>query len=496
MSGDIVLIGDNPQRHTQLVRLLGADGYCILPTKTVQEALLYVREPGFAASGVIFDVTLRRQEDSYALGQLAQRLPGVPLIMTAEMAAEMAAGGSLRKLSAMDTLGTLQVLPAPLSDPASYSRIREIMEAAALTAARSTRLQPEATFDEGRRTPSGPDDLLLDSVPFLTRVGAADVPVLLCGETGVGKEVMARRLWAYSPRAGKPFLKLNCAALPSELIESELFGYEKGAFTGATVDKPGKFEVAQNGTILLDEIGDMDIRLQAKLLQVLQDGEVQPLGSSRILKVNVRVMAATHRDLRELIKQGRFREDLYYRLNVISIAIPPLRERKHEILPLASTLLRRHLPAGTASPVITEGLKRALMDYSWPGNVRELENVMRRFLVYQNASMLIQELKQPEPTQAESVHTGSAHIGSTQTVSTPASPLASLNGAARSATSIDSLAEVSRQAENRLLLEALEATRWNRRQAALRLSIDYKAFLYKLHKHGIVEAKKSRDASA
>ena len=138
---------------------------------------------------------------------------------------------------------------------------------------------------------------------------------------------MARRLWAYSARANKPFLKLNCAALPSELIESELFGYEKGAFTGATIDKIGKFEMAQNGTILLDEIGDMDVRLQAKLLQVLQDGEVQPLGSSRIVNVNVRVMAATHRDLRRAIEQGSFREDLYYRLSVINITIPPLRER-------------------------------------------------------------------------------------------------------------------------------------------------------------------------
>lgn len=465
MSGDIVLIGDNPQRHTELVRQLGADGYCILPTKTIQEALLYLREPGFAASAVIFDVTMRRHEDMEVLGQLAARLPGVPLIMVAEMAAET----SHQLLAANEML---RILPEPLSSPTSYGLIREIVEAAAVSTARSIRLQPLLPELEGPPA-SRTDDLLLDSVPFLTRVGAADVPVLLCGETGVGKEVMAKRLWAYSPRSGKPFLKLNCAALPSELIESELFGYEKGAFTGATVDKPGKFEVAQNGTILLDEIGDMDIRLQAKLLQVLQDGEVQPLGSSRILKVNVRVMAATHRDLRELIQQGSFREDLYYRLNVISIAIPPLRERKHEILQLAETLLRRHLMAGTTAPVITAGLKRALLDYSWPGNIRELENVMRRFLVYQNASMLIQELTQPR--------------SATKSSTVQAAPHGYGNGFP--ATSIDSLAEASRQAENKLLLEALEATRWNRRQAAIRLSIDYKAFLYKLQKHGIVEAK-------
>ena len=180
----------------------------------------------------------------------------------------------------------------------------------------------------------------------MRRVGRSDVPVLLHGETGAGKEVMARKLWAYSNRVGKPFLKLNCAALPSELIESELFGYEKGAFTGAMVDKPGKFELAQDGTILLDEIGDMDTRLQAKLLQVLQDGEIQPLGSSRVINVNVRIMAATHRDLHAAIAQGTFRDDLYYRLSVINITIPPLRERRDEIIPLAEKLLLRHVGPG------------------------------------------------------------------------------------------------------------------------------------------------------
>ena len=193
----------------------------------------------------------------------------------------------------------------------------------------------------------------------------------------------------------KPFLKLNCAALPSELIESELFGYEKGAFTGAMMDKPGKFERAQDGTILLDEIGDMDTRLQAKLLQVLQDGDVQPLGSSRTIKVNVRIMAATHRDLHAAIAQGTFREDLYYRLSVINITIPPLRERRHEIIPLAQQLLLRHVGPGSPVPSIPEALRQAMLDHPWPGNVRELENVMRRFLVYQDAALLAAELTDP-----------------------------------------------------------------------------------------------------
>jgi transcriptional regulator with PAS, ATPase and Fis domain len=310
---------------------------------------------------------------------------------------------------------------------------------------------------------------------FLRRVGLSDVPVLLQGETGVGKEVMARRLWAYSSRSRNPFLKLNCTALPSDLIESELFGYDKGAFTGATADKPGKFELAQNGTILLDEIGDMDIRLQAKLLQVLQDGEVQPLGSGRLVKVNVRVMAATHRDLRACIAQGSFREDLYYRLSVINITVSPLRERREEILPLAEKLLLRHMAPGSTPPEIPEALRQAMLVHPWPGNVRELENFMRRMLIYleanQDATLLIREL-------ADSVEAARRRRATDRIPEGP-----------RTAMRYNNFAEVSRTAESKLLLEALEAARWNRRKAALRLNLDYKALLYKLRKYGIVDGK-------
>jgi len=286
-----------------------------------------------------------------------------------------------------------------LSKPASMDDLVETVQNSVSTAAILTEKTKQNEKDSESEESIG-GTLPLFSTAFLTRVGMADVPVLLHGETGVGKEVMARRLCAYSPRAHKPFLKLNCAALPSELVESELFGYEKGAFTGAVIDKPGKFEIAQGGTILLDEIGDMDIRLQAKLLQVLQDGEIQPLGGNRTVKVNVRVLAATHRDLRRAIEQGTFREDLYYRLNVINIVIPPLRDRKSEILPLAEVLLGRHLRPGAVMPEITTELQQAMMEYHWPGNVRELENIMRRFLVYQSSSMLIEELMNTVPCSA------------------------------------------------------------------------------------------------
>ena len=195
---------------------------------------------------------------------------------------------------------------------------------------------------------------------LLGPIGWSDAPVLIQGETGSGKEVIARELHAQSPRAKKAFLKVNCAALPSELVESELFGYERGAFTGAFQKKAGMFEIADGGTILLDEIGDMDVRLQAKLLQVLQDQEFQRIGGKETIKVDVRVLAATHQDLEKAIVDRRFREDLYYRLNVINIQLPPLRDRKEDIIPMAEFLLRRHTPQSAQAPVITMALRHAM----------------------------------------------------------------------------------------------------------------------------------------
>src|SRR5262245_41186151 len=226
---------------------------------------------------------------------------------------------------------------------------------------------------------------------LVSHVGWSEAPVLIQGETGSGKEVLARELHANSPRADKIFLKLNCAALPSELVESELFGYERGAFTGAFQKKKGMFEAADGGTILLDEIGDMDVRLQAKLLQVLQDREFQRIGGKETIKVDVRVISATHRDLEKAIIDGTFREDLYYRLNVINLVLPPLCERREDLVPLAEYLLKKYETPG--QPVaLTRDLRHAMVTYQWPGNVRELENVMRKLTVLRNPDMIAQEL--------------------------------------------------------------------------------------------------------
>ena len=490
MGGHIVLVVQNAQMHEQLIQGLAAEGYCALCFRFVEEAVAYLREPACPAYVVVFNIAMRRQSDYAAILELGASRPELHiLLVTPER------GAMLDVLSSGNL--TAWILDKPLNHVESAAILRRALKSAAVAANESA--------GEGNGLPMS--TFLPYSEEFLKRVGMAEVPVLLSGETGVGKEVMARRLCAYSPRADKPFLKLNCAALPPELAESELFGSVKGAFTGATSDRQGRFETAQGGTILLDEIGDMDLKLQTKLLQVLQDGEIQPLGSNRTIQVNVRVMAATHRDLTRAIQDGTFREDLYYRLNVIKIVIPPLRQRREEILPLAEMLLQRHTPKGQKTPAIREPLKRFLLEYRWPGNVRELENVMRRFLVYQDAALLIQELvdgaeelrsglslaKVANFPESHSVASNMRGESDSHDEAPGTKPLDRADRPDR----LDRLAEASRIAETELLLDALEANRWNRRQAAASLQIEYKAFLYKLQKYGIVESKsKRRDISA
>ena len=304
------------------------------------------------------------------------------------------------------------------------------------------------------------------------RIGWSGAPVLIQGETGSGKEVLARKLHAQSERTNKPFLKLNCAALPSELVESELFGYERGAFTGAFEKKAGIFELADGGTILLDEIGDMDIRLQAKLLQVLQDQEFRRIGGRETVKVNVRIIAATHRDLEKAIHERTFREDLYYRLNVIVLQVPPLRARIDDIVPLGEFLIRKYADQSSPTPEISSDLRRAMMAYNWPGNVRELENCMRKLVIFQDPDALANDLdarmsrKPPVPHRSADIHAVNIEKGDGMPI-------------------LEHVTKVKRQAEIDAILAALSSTRWNRKHAAAILKIDYKSLLYKMKKLGI-----------
>lgn len=305
-------------------------------------------------------------------------------------------------------------------------------------------------------------------------VGRSEAPVLIQGETGTGKEVLARQLHAESPRAEKLFLKVNCAALPSELVESELFGYERGAFTGAVQRKIGMFEMADGGTILLDEIGDMDLRLQAKLLQVLQDHEFRRIGGKEIVKVDVRVIAATHRDLEKSILEQQFREDLYYRLSVVALHVPPLRDRCEDIIPLAEFLLLKSSVKGGQPRALGAELKHALTEYHWPGNVRELDNYMRKFTIMGDGNLIARELRARSRTHL--VHPEPA-------AELPADP----PPAREELPILEQVTRAKQEAEKTAILSALTSTRWNRKHAAALLDIDYKALLYKMRKLGIDE---------
>lgn len=335
---------------------------------------------------------------------------------------------------------------------------------------------------------------------LIDQIGWSDVPVLIQGETGVGKEVLAREVHAHSPRARQSLLKLNCAALPSELVESELFGYERGAFTGAFQRKPGMFEVADGGTLLLDEIGDMDYKLQSKLLQVLQDQEFQRLGGRDTVRVDVRVMAASHRDLEKAMAENLFREDLYYRLNVISVCVPPLRERKEDIIPLSEFLLRKHSDSNTEPVELPPALMDVFLNYNWPGNVRELENAIRRFLIFRDAETVELELRSKLRMTPVAVNLSAQPTFAQDGVTQPRPDVPTVpviahvpSAATRSVSALKHLARANRDAEQAAILAALKTTNWNRRRAAVLLEVEYKALLYKMK---VLSIRKEKSATA
>ena len=296
-------------------------------------------------------------------------------------------------------------------------------------------------------------------------VARADIPLLILGESGTGKEILALYTHMMSARSQRTFLKVNCAAVPADLLESELFGYEQGAFTGAVKTKPGKFEMCTGGTIFLDEIGEMPAILQAKLLQVLQDGTFSRLGSRSPMKVDVRVIAATNINMKEAMANKTFREDLYYRLNGFTLSIPPLRERKEEIPVLAEYFMRKGAKRYVREPLtFSQNLLHTLNEHSWPGNLRELENVVNRYLVLGDEKAIVDELA---PT--------AAYQGAAGTVAEAP------NGAGLKAM----VKSLKGDAESTAIAQVLEGVGWNRKAAANDLQISYKALLYKIKQYDL-----------
>jgi two-component system response regulator AtoC len=472
----VLVVDDDAGTRSALCEYLAMDGYRVRTAATGEEGLLALQAPG-DVDAVLLDLVLPDMDGFELLRRYRERQGRAAVVVLSGLAE------TENVVRAMKS-GAADYLPKPF-EPSEL----DLVLRRALGSRTPLLAPPRPARDPAPAAPAGEVGGVTVSAAMarvwalVQRVADTDVPVLLVGESGVGKDVVARRIHAASHRAERPFVKINCAALPGELLESELFGHEKGSFTGAHAEKPGKFELAHQGTIFLDEIAEMDPRLQAKLLQVLQDEEFYRVGGTRSRRVDARVVVATNRDLESELANGRFREDLYYRLNVVTVRVPPLRERREDIVPLARHFVEKYLRRyGGGLDRIPDEVMERFQAYDWPGNVRELENLVRRLVVLKDPAMVLGDL---------APHRAAA----------PAGPSGSEAGAAVVPPSLASfqaplpddapLKEVGKRAariaEREAILLALRRTGWNKRMAASRLHISYKAVLYKIKDCAIVD---------
>ncbi len=479
----IAVVDDDTDFARYLEAFLDGLGYDAI-TYQHGENLLADLHLGRLPEVVLLDVMMPGMDGLSALRSLKASRADVPVIMLSGREHASTIVEALR-------LGAENYVVKP-GDP---DRLGEIaLEAALHQTIEKRRLQSE--LSELRRLATHEQEqALLWSGHAMQRIGTlvdrvadTDVTVLIRGESGVGKELVARAIHLRSARRTGPFVKVNCAALPDTLLESELFGHEKGAFTGAASTRIGKFEHASGGTLMLDEIGEMKAAMQSKLLHVLQDGEFNRLGGNKHITADVRVLAATNRDLEAMLQASEFREDLYYRLKVIEIVVPPLRERPDELPQLARFFTARYarqyvLPEPTLSPAVVEALEA----HSWPGNIRELENMMKRFVILQDEARLLHDLRTSpglspalSEADAETARLAEERAGHADehTAETSGSTAAGLT-----------LPEVARRAalkaERDLMLPTLRRVHWNRKKAAPLLGVSYKTLLNKLKEHGI-----------
>jgi DNA-binding NtrC family response regulator len=457
----VLVVDDAEGIRSFLANLLELEGYEVDTADDGRSALALL-EGGAAPDVILLDVMLPGIDGIETLRRIRALDPNVPVVMLSVV------GKASTIVEAMQ-LGAADYLNKPFEEAPLRAALDRVLERRTLERERD-RLAGEPTMT-GDAVLWGSDALRAVHAT-LVQVADTDVTILIQGESGVGKEIVARTAHELSPRKDLPFIKVNCAALPADLLESELFGYEKGAFTGATGRKHGKFEVAHRGTIFLDEIGEMSLALQAKMLQVLQDRVFTRLGSNQDVKVDVRVVCATNRRLIEMVAEGRFREDLYFRLNVVSLEIPPLRARREEIPALTDSFLRR-FAARYAKPVpeLSLELREELDRYPFPGNVRELENLIKRIVVLGREDAILAELREER---------GGARGGD--------GLRELIEGFEETAGDVP-LREVGRlvaqEAERETIERVLQHTQWNRKQAARLLGVSYKTLLHKIRDCGL-----------
>ena len=442
----VLVVDDEPGLRQSLGLLLTDAGYTVTAEQNGRRALERATSEPFDL--VLCDVRMPEMDGLTFLRNYRERGGSALVIMMSAYGGEDAAIAAMKE-------GAYDYLPKPFRPDEVVLTLRKAEE--------RERLRQEVTGLKAQLATS-PDErgLVAESAPMrqalalVARVAEHNTTVLITGESGTGKEVIARAIHRASPRAGRAFVGINCAAIPEALLESELFGHVRGAFTGASGDKTGLFEAATGGTLLLDEIGELPTGLQAKLLRVLQEGEIRRVGDQKTRKVDVRVLAATARDLEEETRTGRFREDLFYRINVVAIELPPLRERRPDIAPLARLFAAR-LAKRFARPLsLGDAALKWLEEQEWPGNVRELENAIERAAVLSNKESL-------EPADFADDARRTTHD-------------------AREAGTLD---DAVADAERRVITAALAESNGNRREAAKRLGVSLRTLFYKIERYGI-----------
>ena len=460
----VMIVEDDGELREALVTTLEVARYGVQEAESAEQALEKLSTT--PVDLVVSDVNMPGMSGLDLLAEMQRRHPGTPVLL-------MTAYGQIEQAVTAMQAGAVDYL----SKPFQPRMLTELLGKVLGNAPRPTGDQPIAEDPASRKL-----------FQLAAKVAATDSTVLVCGESGTGKEVLARFIHDNSDRASEPFVALNCAAIPENMLEAILFGHEKGAFTGAHAASPGKFEQANGGTILLDEISEMEIGLQAKLLRVLQEREVERVGGRRTIKLDVRVIATTNRDLQEDVAAGRFREDLYYRLGVFPLQWLPLRERRDDILPLASHLLEKHTRRMKLNGLtLDQGARSALRNHDWPGNVRELDNAIQRALILQQGQVITEEdLALDQNMTGSSGLTGTApqsgirEVLSDASEEEPVADGAETGGEPSGENGDASLGQDLRQREFHIILQTLREERGRRKQAAERLGISPRTLRYKL----------------
>ncbi|MBX3261757.1 MAG: sigma-54-dependent Fis family transcriptional regulator [Labilithrix sp.] len=453
-SGRVLVADDEEGVRSFLAESLERDDHEVVAVADGAAALAAAREEPFDV--VITDLKMPKLDGMSVVRTLRTEQPDVELIV-------LTAFGDVSTAVEAMKLGVFDYLQKPVSSPAA---VRELVKGAL---GRRDLLAVPADAPAVRSTLTFGAPSMAPVVAALAKVAKSGATVLLQGESGTGKEVAARALHDTSPRADKPFVAINCAVLTEHLLESELFGHEKGAFTGAHAQRRGRIELADGGTFFLDEVGELKASLQAKLLRVLEERSFERLGGSQLVEVDVRWVAATHRDLRAMVREGTFREDLYHRLAVFPIRLPPLRERREDIVPLARALVAdlAHA-AGRAPPRLDAALEARLREETWPGNVRELRNALERAMILADGDVLGSEHLWLEPPSTDVAPPGEVRAGA-------------IDAAGPAAVKGGSLADLERQT----IESTLREVDGNRRAAAAKLGIGLRTLYDKLKKYGI-----------